>query len=84
MANEIQADDKKLSKEFYRVNDLCELFGINPITLYRWRKANKFPQPVRFGARLLWPVNTVKSAIAKANAAVNPELCGDAGGVSEN
>jgi|GEM_PF-963564 predicted DNA-binding transcriptional regulator AlpA len=83
MANETNQADSSLGAKFYKVKDICELFGINPITLYRWRKANKFPQPVRFGARLLWPVDTVNKAIAKANAAVNPELCG-AGALSAN
>lgn len=32
-----------------RTRHVCSWLGVEPITLWRWRKAGKFPLPVRLG-----------------------------------
>jgi excisionase family DNA binding protein len=42
--------------------EVCELTGVSRITLWQWRRAGRFPQPLVLGYRTLrWP----EPAIAK-------------------
>lgn len=36
-----------------RVPDLCEMLGVSRKTLWAWRRAGTFPEPVRLGERLI-------------------------------
>lgn len=72
--------NQSVKNKFYGVNDLCNLFRVKPVTLWRWRKQKKIPQPVQFGTRLLWPADAVQRAIDKGFADAN----GGAGALSAN
>lgn len=39
--------------------DMKALFGVDAVTLWRWRKAHLIPAPVRIGGRLYWVPETV-------------------------
>ena len=37
----------------YRERDVLALVGISKATLWRWRKADEFPHPIRLGPNLV-------------------------------
>ena len=46
--------------ELFTVKQLCERYGVHPITIRRWIADGSFPQPLRIGRRRVsWPVQVV-------------------------
>lgn len=44
--------------------EVTEILGISHMTLYRWRKAGRFPEPVRVGPNSVrWPASVVEEWI---------------------
>ena len=39
---------------YYKSHQLCQMMGINPLTLRNWTRLGKIPKPVRIGATSLF------------------------------
>ncbi len=39
----------KPERRYYRLNEICQMYGISRPTLWRWQRDGKFPQSVRIG-----------------------------------
>lgn len=49
--------------------EVCALLGVSRISLWAWRKAGKFPQPVVLGARTVrWPEPVVAKFVESRRA----------------
>jgi len=51
--------EPQASGGLYTTSDLKSLFGVNAATLWRWRRANLIPAPLRIGRRVYWKSATV-------------------------
>jgi excisionase family DNA binding protein len=50
------------------LEEIADATRVSPITLARWVKQGKFPQPRRYGRRTLrWPADEVNAWIEKHN-----------------
>ena len=53
-----------------REHEILELFGIGRTTLWRWRREQGFPAPLRLGpGTTAWPEETVRQWLASRPAA---------------
>jgi predicted DNA-binding transcriptional regulator AlpA len=49
-----------------RPQKLAEMLSVDPVTLYRWRKQNKMPQPILLGGRLIaWRLSTIEAWLSE-------------------
>jgi predicted site-specific integrase-resolvase len=46
----------------YRTRDLSRRYGVSPITVWRWRKAGKIPQPQKINDQNIWHPEQVEEA----------------------
>jgi predicted DNA-binding transcriptional regulator AlpA len=53
-------------ESFVRMGDICRLLKVSRVTLWEWRRAGKFPQPVAFGTLLRWRESDVRAFIESA------------------
>lgn len=47
---------------------LCSRFQISRTTLWRWSKSAGFPEPIRFGRSVRWPVEAVEAFLIQQGA----------------
>ena len=51
---------------YLSVKTVAERYGINTATVWRWCKANDFPQPIRMGSRVTrWELGDLEAYDAK-------------------
>lgn len=49
-----------------RPQKLAEMLGVDLVTLWRWRKQNKIPQPISLGGRLIaWRLSTIEQWLSE-------------------
>ncbi|MFT5964981.1 MAG: putative DNA-binding transcriptional regulator AlpA [Flavobacterium sp.] len=49
------------NKKLIRPQKLAQMLGVDLVTLWRWRKQNKIPQPIALGGRLIaWRESTIE------------------------
>ncbi|WP_440876442.1 helix-turn-helix transcriptional regulator [Thalassotalea sp. PLHSN55] len=52
--------------QLIRPRQLAKKLGINLVTLWRWRKQNKIPQPIQLGSHLIaWRESTIEEWLAE-------------------
>lgn len=47
-------------REYGRVTDVAEAFGVSPKTIYKWKAQGKIPQPKRTVAGFVWRMDHLK------------------------
>lgn len=48
-----------------RGEEVYRMLGVDESTVYRWRRAGKFPQPVRLGRNSIgWPESEIRDWLA--------------------
>lgn len=73
----MQTDDLALSSfddlpdsAFVSGQVVARLFAVDRVTIWRWAKSGKLPEPRKFGSRLArWEVGSVRRALAEMSAA---------------
>jgi len=60
-----------MSDTYITRKDIFEKLGISSHTLQRWIKSGKFPQPIKFGERLVrWKLSTVDAWVKQNESGV--------------
>lgn len=50
-----RAYNPRMAREkLLRTRDVCDYLSVHYVTLWRWIKDGRFPQPIKLGARLAW------------------------------
>lgn len=54
-----------MSEKILRMNELKKIIGVSSCTIWRWRKQNKFPRPIKLGERLIgWRESEINEWLA--------------------
>jgi prophage regulatory protein len=53
--------------QFLTLSDVCEMSGVNRITMWRWVREGKFPQPVRLSVRRIFWLRPVVEAFLQSD-----------------
>lgn len=56
--------DKLPATAHVRLPVVAALFGVSPVTVWRWTKRGILPTPLRLGRSTMWPVGELRKVMA--------------------
>ena len=55
-------DRPDIEQRYYTKQDMARRYGVSPLTIWRWEKANKIPKGAYIHQKRIWPPQKVRLA----------------------